>query len=136
MNNVIITGRLTKEVETRVIPNSSTLVATFTLAVDREYTKKDGTRDTDFIPVEVLGKTAEFCSKYLGKGRLVAIQGSLRFDRWNAPDGSYRTFAKVSARTVQALDKKNTSYSNTSEKTDVDEKINELATDLEESIPF
>ena len=125
MNNVILTGRLTKDVELKTIPKSGTMVATFTIAVDREYTRKDGSKETDFIPVEVYGKAGEFCLNYLGKGRLVAVQGTLRFDRWNAPDGQYRTFAKVTARTIQALDKKDTNYSS--------KKLNELA---ESDIPF
>ena len=82
MNNIILTGRLTKDVEMRYIPVTGTPVATFTLAVDRDYLKKDGTRDTDFIPVEVIGKVAEFCKNYLSKGRLVAVQGSIRVDRY------------------------------------------------------
>ena len=134
MNNVILTGRLTKDVEVRTIPTTGTMVATFTIAVDREYTKKDGSKETDFIPVEVLGKAGEFCTKYLGKGRLVAVQGSLRFDRWNTPDGQYRTFAKVTARTIQALDKKNTVYSSKENNvSDAEEKLTELA---ESDIPF
>lgn len=134
MNNVILTGRLTKDVEVRTIPTTGTMVATFTIAVDREYTKKDGSKETDFIPVEVYGKAGEFCLNYLGKGRLVAVQGSLRFDRWNTPDGQYRTFAKVTARTIQALDKKNTVYSSKENNvSDAEEKLAELA---ESDIPF
>jgi len=134
MNNVILTGRLTKDVEVRTIPTTGTMVATFTIAVDREYTKKDGSKETDFIPVEVYGKAGEFCLNYLGKGRLVAVQGSLRFDRWNTPDGQYRTFAKVTARTIQALDKKNTVYSSKENNvSDAEEKLTELA---ESDIPF
>lgn len=106
MNNVILTGRLVKSADLHYIPGTETPVATFTLAVDRDYTKKDGSRDTDFIPIEVVGKVAEFCVKYLTKGRLVAIQGSLRFEKYNTKDGQPRTFAKVRARNVQALDKK------------------------------
>ena len=82
MNNIILTGRLTKNVEVRHIPTTGTLVANFTLAVQRDYIKKDGNRDVDFIPVEVMGKVAEFCVNYLSKGRLVAVQGSLRVDRY------------------------------------------------------
>lgn len=125
MNNIILTGRLTKSPELRYIPGTQTPVATFTIAVDRDYTKKDGTRDTDFIPVEVMGKVADFCVRYLGKGRLVAVQGSIRIDRYQTKAGENRTFTKVSARTVQTLD---------SRKTDtVVEPTQELET---EEIPF
>ncbi|MDY2737455.1 single-stranded DNA-binding protein [Intestinibacter sp.] len=104
MNNVVLIGRLTKDPELRYIPGTGTPVATFTLAIDRDYTKKDGSKDTDFIPIEVMGKSAEFCANYIAKGRLVAIQGSIRVDRYQTQSGENRTFTKVSARNVQALD--------------------------------
>ena len=104
MNNVVLVGRLTKDPELRYIPNSGTPVATFTMAIDGDYKKKDGTKETDFIPIEVIGKAAEFCANYITKGRLVAIQGNLRVDRYQTQDGENRTFTKVSGRSVQALD--------------------------------
>lgn len=104
MNSVVLVGRLTKDPELRYIPNSGTPVATFTIAIDRDYKKKDGTKETDFIPIEIIGKGAEFCANYITKGRLVAIQGNLRVDRYQTQDGENRTFTKVSGRSVQALD--------------------------------
>ena len=154
MNNIILTGRLTKNVEVRHIPTTGTLVASFTLAVQRDYIKKDGTRDVDFIPVETMGKLAEFCVNYLSKGRLVAVQGSLRVDRYqDKTTNEFRVFTKVSARSIQALDKKpnntdsadntsNTSNTkNTSNKKsnkskkeqELDKKLQELA---DSDIPF
>ena len=139
MNNIILTGRLTKDVEMRYIPVTGTPVATFTLAVQRDYLKKDGTRDVDFIPVEVMGKVAEFCKNYLSKGRLVAVQGSIRVDRYQDKNTQeFRVFTKVSARSVQALDKKpntnNTSNNNKSAKEkEIDEKLLEIA---DNDIPF
>ena len=115
MNQVILTGRLTKNVEVRHIPTTGTLVASFNIAVQRDYIKKDGTRDVDFIPVEVMGKVAEFCVNYLSKGRLVAVQGSLRVDRYqDKTTQEFKIFTKVSARSVQALDKKPNNTDNTS----------------------
>ena len=148
MNQVILTGRLTKNVEVRHIPTTGTLVASFNLAVQRDYIKKDGTRDVDFIPVEVMGKIAEFCVNYLSKGRLVAVQGSLRVDRYqDKSTGDIKIFTKVSARSIQALDKnpnnndsadntKKTSNkkSNKSKKEqELDKKLQELA---DSDIPF
>ena len=142
MNNIILTGRLTKDVEMRYIPVTGTPVATFTLAVDRDFVKKDGTRDTDFIPVETIGKTAEFCKNYLSKGRLVAVQGSIRVDRYQDKNTQeFRVFTKVSARTVQALDKKpstnntssNTSNNKSAKEQELDKKLLEIA---DSDIPF
>ena len=106
MNYVILIGRLTKDPEGRIIPGSGTPVSNFTVAVDRNYTKKDGTKETDFIPVEVMGKSAEFCNNYLSKGRLVAIQGSIRVERYQTKDGENKIFTKVFSQNVQALDGK------------------------------
>ena len=105
MNHVVLVGRTTKEVELRYLANTGTPVANFTVAVNRNYTKKDGTKETDFIPVEVMGKAAEFCANYISKGRLVAIQGTLKVDKYQTKEGENRTFTKVSANSVQALDK-------------------------------
>ncbi|RDY25280.1 single-stranded DNA-binding protein [Romboutsia weinsteinii] len=104
MNHVVLVGRLTKDPELRYIPGTGTAVASFTIAVNRDFTKKDGTRDTDFIPVEVMGKSAEFCANYISKGRLVAVQGNLRVDNYQTQTGEKRTFTKVSTMSVQALD--------------------------------
>lgn len=107
MNNVVLVGRLTKDPELRYMSNTGTPVAKFTLAVNRDYKNQDGSKDTDFIPIEVMGKSAEFCANYIAKGRLVAVQGSIRVDRYQTQSGENKTFTKVSARNVQALDSKN-----------------------------
>lgn len=128
MNSLILVGRLTKDVELRYIPGSGTAVANFTIAVDRDYKKKDGSIETDFIPVEVMGKPAEFCANYLGKGRLVAVNGSMRIDNYEK-NGERRTFTKCVAKNVQALDKaKNDNQGQSQGFQPVD--------DLEDSIPF
>ena len=105
MNNVVLVGRLTKDPELKYL-TSGTPVATFTLAIDRDYKNKDGSITTDFIPVEIMGKPAEFVANYITKGRLVAIQGSVRVDRYETPDGEKRTFTKVAGRNIQALESK------------------------------
>lgn len=104
MNSVVLIGRLTKDPELRYISGTGTAVANFTIAINRDYKKKDGTVETDFIPVQVMGKAAEFCANYITKGRLVAIQGSIRVDRYETQTGENRTFTKVSARNIKPLD--------------------------------
>ena len=105
MNNVVIVGRLTKDPELKYL-TSGTAVATFILAIDRDYKNKDGSITTDFIPVEIMGKPAEFVANYITKGRLVGVQGSIRVDRYETPDGEKRTFTKVAGRNIQALESK------------------------------
>ena len=103
MNQVVLVGRTTKDAELRYIPGSGTPVATFTVAIDRDFIKKDGARDTDFIPVEVMGKIADFVTSYVTKGRLVAVQGAIRVDRY-IKDDENRTYTKVAAKSVKVLD--------------------------------
>ena len=109
MNNVVLVGRLTKDPELRYIPGSGTAVATFTMAIDRDYKNKDGSVTTDFIPVEIMGKPAEFVANYITKGRLVGVQGSIRVDRYETSDGENRIFTKVAGRNIKALESKSKS---------------------------
>ena len=106
MNSVVLIGRLTKDPELRYIPGSGTAVATFTLAVNRDFTKKDGTREADFIPIEVMGKAAEFCANYLTKGRLVACNGQIRVENYQTQTGEWKNFTKVRCLKVDALESK------------------------------
>ncbi|MBY2479017.1 single-stranded DNA-binding protein [Clostridioides difficile] len=105
MNNVVLVGRLARDPELRYIPGYGTPVATFALAVDRGYMKKDGTKEADFIPVEVMGGSAEFCANYLTKGRLVSLQGRIRIEKYEE-NGERKTFTKVRTKTVNSLDYK------------------------------
>nr|DAQ51506.1 MAG TPA: Single strand binding protein [Caudoviricetes sp.] len=104
MNNVVLVGRLTKDPELRYIPGTGTAVASSSIAIDRDFTKKDGSKETDFIPFEIMGKPAEFVANYVPKGTLVAIQGSIRVDQYQTQSGEKRTFTKVSARNLQKLE--------------------------------
>ena len=103
MNQIILVGRLAQDVELRFIANSGTPVATFTVAVDREFTGKSGKRETDFIDVQTWGKQAETCSNYIGKGSLVSVQGSLRVEKYEDREGNRRTSYRVNADRVNFL---------------------------------
>ena len=105
MNNVVLVGRLTRDIELRYIPGNGTPVANFTMAVDREFTTKDGKKETDFIDIQVWGKSAENCANYIGKGSLVAVQGSLRVESYEK-DGERRKATRVNANRVQFLESK------------------------------
>ena len=106
MNNVVLVGRLTRDVELKYIQGSGTPVANFAIAVDREFTGKDGKKETDFIDIQVWGKSAENCANYIGKGSLVAIQGAIRVDSYQDQEGNNRKITRVNANRVQFLDSK------------------------------
>ncbi|HGM3508424.1 TPA: single-stranded DNA-binding protein [Clostridioides difficile] len=103
MNKVCLVGRLTKDPELKYIPGSGTAVATFIIAIDRDYTKKDGTKETDFIPIEVMGKSAEYCANYISKGNLVSVVGSIRVDKYETQEGEKKVFTKVNTNSIRRL---------------------------------
>ena len=114
MNHVVLIGRLTKDVELKYIQGTGTPVAYFAIAVDREFTGKDGKKEVDFIDIQVWGKSAENCSNYIGKGSLVGVQGSIRIDLYQNKEGENRKITRVNANRVQFLDTKRTEQENKS----------------------
>lgn len=102
MNQVVLIGRITKDAAIKYTQNKVS-VASFTLAVDRNYKDKDGNKQTDFIPVQVIGK--EKINNWLTKGKLISVEGSIQVDRWQK-DGVWQTYTKVVAKDIQFLDRK------------------------------
>lgn len=94
MNKVILMGRLTRDVEMRQTPSGVSL-ARFSLAVDRGYTGKDGQRQTDFINCVAWRQTGEFIARYFGKGRMIAVVGSIQTRTWDGQDGKRQYATEV-----------------------------------------
>lgn len=110
MNNVILVGRLTRDPEIQYIGNESTALTKFNLAVDRNYTNPDKEKKADFIDIEVWGRQAETCARYLNKGSMACIKGQIRVDRYQNSNGENRYSTKVRADMVKFLSfSKNTS---------------------------
>jgi len=100
MNQVVLMGRMTRDPELRHT-QSGTPVASFTLAVDRGYTPKDGSeRQTDFIDIVAWRGIAELVSKYFVKGQMTAVSGKLQIRDWTDKDGNKRRSAEVIADNV------------------------------------
>lgn len=104
MNHIVLIGRLVADPVLRYT-QSGVAVTSFTLAVDRNRSKEDGQRETDFIDVVTWRKQAETCANYLAKGRLVAVSGRLQIRRYDDKDGIRRKAAEVVADRVQFLDR-------------------------------
>jgi single-strand DNA-binding protein len=106
LNRVQLIGNLGKDPETRYTPKGNA-VCSFTVAVNRHWRGADGESKeaTDWFNVDAWGKLGEICQKYLGKGRLVYIEGRLQTDRYEAED-QVRYFTKVVAAEMQMLDRK------------------------------
>ena len=101
MNLVTLIGRLTADPELKFF-SSGTAISKGTIAIDRSY-KKDNQTVTDFIPVEVWGKQAEYFATCIQKGYLVAVSGSLHIDRYVDSDGNNRNFAKIVVHKLMRL---------------------------------
>ncbi|HHD2761486.1 TPA: single-stranded DNA-binding protein [Clostridium perfringens] len=97
MNKVVLVGRLTKDPELRFTANKGTAVTRFTLAVNRNFKKEDGTQEADFINCIAYSKRAEVIAQYLTKGKRFSIAGSIRTGSYDAQDGTrrYTTYVVV-----------------------------------------
>lgn len=103
MNKVTLIGRLTKDPELKFTPGNGTAVTTFTLAVDRRFSK-DGNKEADFIPVVVWGKQAEATANYMSKGKLMGVAGRIQTRSYEAKDGTKRYITEVVSEEVQFLE--------------------------------
>ena len=97
LNHITIMGRLTRDPELRRT-GSGVAVASFTVAVDRDFGGRDGgEKETDFIDCVAWRQTGEFVSKYFTKGRMIVVSGRLQIRNWNDKDGNKRRTAEVVA---------------------------------------
>ena len=100
LNHITIMGRLTRDPELRRT-GSGIAVASFSLAVDRDFSPKDGgEKETDFIDCVAWRQTGEFVSKYFTKGRMIVVSGRLQIRSWTDKDGNKRRTAEVVADNV------------------------------------
>ena len=106
LNHITIMGRLTRDPELRRT-GSGVAVASFTLAVDRDFGKNEsGERETDFIDCVAWRQTGEFVSKYFAKGRMAVVSGRLQIRSWTDKEGNKRRTAEVVADNVYFGDSK------------------------------
>jgi single-strand DNA-binding protein len=100
LNNCQFIGRLGRDPEKR-FSNNEKEISTFSIAVDTGF---GDNKTTEWLNITAFGKTAEFANKYLGKGRLVFVQGSLRIEKYEGKDGTEKTAVKIYANQIQGLD--------------------------------
>lgn len=105
MNAVCIMGRIATDIELRHTQNG-VATSTFRVAVDRDFKDRDGNKKTDFLNVVCWRGTAEFISKYMGKGRLVGVTGRLQVREYTDKDGNKRTVTEIVADNVYFGDSK------------------------------
>jgi single-strand DNA-binding protein len=105
INTVTLVGRLTRDVELRV-SQSNVTVATFTLAVNRQFKNSNGEREADFINCVAFKKTAEILNQYAGKGSQIGVTGSIQTRNYENKDGQRVYVTEVIANNIALLDSK------------------------------
>lgn len=105
VNRVIVGGNLTRDPELRYTPNA-VAVCEFAIAVNRSWKDRksgEAKEEVSYFDVTVFNKSAEICGEHLKKGRPVLLDGVLKQERWEAPDGSKRSRVRVIATSVHFL---------------------------------
>ena len=106
MNKIILIGRLTRDVEMRYSTNNNnTVIARYTLAVNRPY-RQDGGPEADFLPCVAFGKTAEFAEKYLAKWMRVAVEGRIQTGSYTNREGQKVYTTEVVVERQEFLEKR------------------------------
>ena len=105
LNKIFLMGRLTRDPELRRT-GSGLAVASFSLAVDRDFKSQSGERETDFIDIVAWRNTAEFVSKYFTKGRMAVVEGRLQIRDWTDKEGNKRRSSEVVADSIYFGDSK------------------------------
>ncbi len=99
LNKIFLQGRLVADPELRHT-QQGTPVASFRIAVDRDYKNQSGTRETDFINIVAWRGTGEFVSRYFAKGRMAIVEGRLQVREYNDKDGNRRLATEVVANNI------------------------------------
>ena len=106
LNRVVLIGRLTRDPEMKYTPQGIA-VAQMSIAVDRFTKDENGERVTDFFNLVAWRRTAEYASNYLGKGRLIAVDGRLQTRSWtDQASGQKRTTFEIVAENIESLDRR------------------------------
>jgi single-strand DNA-binding protein len=104
LNKVLLMGNLTRDPEVKYTPKG-TAVGDLAIAINDSYKAQDGTikETVTYVDIEVWGRQAETCKQYLTKGRPIFVEGQLRLDQWETPQGEKKSRMKVRADRVQFL---------------------------------
>jgi single-strand DNA-binding protein len=94
LNKTILLGRITQDLELKQTPNGVSVLS-FTVAVDRNFTKQGEEKQSDFISCVAWKERAEFISRYFGKGRMIAVEGQLRTRTYEDKNGSKHYVTEV-----------------------------------------
>ncbi len=111
MNKVLLVGRLTRDPEMRTT-GTGMVVTKFSVAVNHNFTDRNGERGVDYINCSAFNRQAENIAKYCKKGSLVSVEGSIRTGSYDAPDGTKKYTTDVACNQVNFLSTKNDNSNN------------------------
>jgi single-strand DNA-binding protein len=103
-NNAVLVGRMANDPELKYTP-SGVAVSTFRIAVNRPFPNKEGQREADFLNVVAWRQQAEFAANYLGKGRLVLVEGRIQVRSYDAQDGQRHKVWEIVSDNLRGLDR-------------------------------
>lgn len=135
MNRVIISGRLSRDPEA-FTTQSGVSRSTFDVAVQRRVKNKDGKYDADFLTVVAWRKTADYCNKYLTKGRMVAVEGQIQKRSYTAQDNTKRYVTEIIADNVEGLGSPNSDHGPTPPPSRDDASPDEFTEVDDDELPF
>lgn len=135
INRIVLVGRLTKDVELKYT-QSGQAVASFTLAVNRQFTNAQGEREADFIQCVIWRKAAENFQKYTHKGALVGIDGRIQTRSYDNQQGNRVYVTEVVVDNFSLLESKGTSQQNGSAKNDPFANTGSQIDISDEDLPF
>ena len=138
MNKIILMGRLTRDVDVKYTQTTNTMIASFSLAVNRRFVKEGEERQADFFNITAFGKTGEFCSKYFSKVQQVAVIGRLQNRSWEDEQGQKHYATDVIAEEVYFADSKE--QSNEYDSKELEDTLKNAGMDFnqidDDSLPF
>jgi single-strand DNA-binding protein len=124
MNKAMLMGRLTKDPELRYTTTNNTPVCSFSLAINRRFSKPGEERQADFINIVAWDKHGEFCSKYFKKGQQVVVIGRIQTRNWDDDKGIRHYATEVVSEEAYFADGKRDGESSTPRNTDSSESKN------------
>lgn len=130
MNKVVLIGRLAKDIEVRYTTNQK-VVATFSMAVNRDFKNANGEYDADFFNIVMWGRPAELAGNTLRKGNKIAVEGRIQNRSYEAKDGTKRYVTEIVANGFEYLEKREQPKDMASMGTDVTKDL-----PFDEEVPF
>ena len=137
LNKIIVMGRIVNDIELKKT-QSGVEVCSFKVACDRDFKSADGKKECDFIPVVAWRNTAVFVSRFMSKGRMVAVDGKLQSRQWTDKNNNKRTEWEIQAENVYFADSKQSNSGGQSNGVATQETDNNEFTEIDEEgdLPF